>query len=104
MSLSLLTDRTLALREHEDVVAVLLTGKCRFVLAKYNVTLKEYYCVCYMNCPWRPHTEEEAAYWIKLFEMIADKAYIRKRVLGIVYPVILILGITGICIYFDLLI
>ena len=56
---SMLTDRTISLREHKDVAKSVLTGKCRNILAKYNVTKKEYSCVCWVNCPWRSLTEEE---------------------------------------------
>ena len=68
---------------------------CRGVLAKYNVTLKEYYCVCWTNCRWRPPTPVEAEQIAKFHKAIIRNTKIRQIVLGIVYAVILITGVTG---------
>ena len=95
LSLSLLTDRTLLLRAHKDVSEVAFSTKCRGVLAKYNVTLKEYYCVCWANCRWRPPTPVEAEQIATFRKAIIRDTKIRQIVVGIVYAVILITGVTG---------
>ena len=91
----LLTDRTLSLREHADVSAVLLSGKCKPVLAKYNVTLTECYCVCYANCPWRPPTEFEEEMKKEFRRIVVQERFYRQLILGVAFPVIFLLGLTG---------
>ena len=95
ISSTLLTDRTLSLREHEDVAAVLLSGKCRFVLEKYNVTMKEVYCVCYARCPWRPRTEFEKAMVKEMTRKNIREVFLLQLSWGITYPLIFVLGLTG---------
>ena len=95
ISSMLLTDRTLALREHEDVAAVILSETCRNVLNKYNVTMTEVYCVCYANCPWRPLTDLEKEMRKEFIRSIIQDTFYRKLFLGVTYPLIFILGVTG---------
>ena len=99
LSLSLLTDRTLLLRAHKDVSEVAFTTKCKDVLAKYNVTRKEYYCVCWANCPWRPRTDIEAEFFAEFVRRLLRNRIIRQPVMGIIYLIILIIGFTGIYYY-----
>ena len=103
VSYDLLTDRTLWLREDENVSAVLLSGLCRVALAKYNVTVKEMECVCYAICPWRPLTELEKVilqYMKEFGKRIVAKRLVRKSIMGIAYSLIFVLGTTGIeCLY-----
>ena len=96
LSLSLLTDRTLMLRAHKGVAEVAITSKCKGVLAKYNVTRKEYRCVCWAYCPWRPLTDIEEEYFAEYSRKIVRKRIIRHTVMGIIYSFILIFGLTGI--------
>ena len=91
----LLTDRTLSLREHEDVAAVIMTGKCRVVVRKYNATRQEFLCICYANCPWRPPTEFEQEMKTKLNRIVLQWAYYRTIITGTAYCSVFILGVTG---------
>ena len=95
MSFSLLTDRTLFLRELEDMSAVVQTSKCIEVLAKYNATRIEVLCVCSMICPWRPSTDEEMKLYDAWEKNLMPKARLRQIFLGISYPLIFIIGVTG---------
>ena len=64
-------------------------------LEKYNVTMTEYYCVCYANCRWRPLTKFEKEMEKEISRRNAFVGYLRKGILGVTYPVIFVLGVTG---------
>ena len=96
ISLDLLTDRTLSLRQDADVFGVLYKSECEDVLySKYNVTRQEFDCVCYSYCPWRSLVEDEAALYRVFLNQIKRKRQIRQTILGTAYSIIFILGVTG---------
>ena len=95
VSLSLLTDRTLALREQEGISNTLSSGKCHSLLEKYNATQTEVYCVCWANCPWRPPTEFEKEMKKEFIRVMNQTTFYRKLILGLAFSVIFILGVTG---------
>ena len=96
VSLDLLTDRTLSLREDADVFGVLYKSECEDVIYnKYNVTRKEYFCVCYSYCPWRSLIEDEAVLYQVYIDNMNREIQIRQTILGTAYSIIFILGVTG---------
>ena len=95
ISLSLLTDRTLALRELEDIKPLVNSDKCIPQLRKYNATLKEARCVCYANCPWRSLTDIEEQILEEFIRKIDRNRFFRHTIVGTAYILIFILGLTG---------
>ena len=95
ISLSLLTDRTLALRELEDIKPLVNSDKCIPQLRKYNATLKEANCVCVANCPWRSRTDIEEQILEEFIRKIERKRIFRHTIVGTAYTIIFILGLTG---------
>ena len=59
---------------------------------RYNTTMTECYCVCWANCPPRPHASAEKAICKRHIILIRR---IRQTTLGTAYSVIFVLGITG---------
>ena len=94
ISLSLLTDRTLALRELEDIKPLVNSGKCMLRLRKYNATLKEARCVWFANCPWRSLTEIEEQILEEKYRRILHNRILRQTILGTAYILTFILGLT----------
>ena len=95
ISLSLLTDRTLALRELEDIKPLVNSNKCKLQLRKYNATLLESVCVCFANCPWRSRTDVEEQILEEFIRKIVRKRIFRLSIVGTAYTIIFILGLTG---------
>ena len=95
VSLDLLTDRTLALRELEDIKPPVHSDKCRLRMRKYNATLKEARCVCYAKCPWRSLTDIEEQILEERYRRILRGTIHRHSIVATAYTIIFILGLTG---------
>ena len=100
LSSILLTDRTLSLRAHKEVSETVLTSKCQKTLDKYNVTRKEYVCICWVNCPWRPLTEEEIELEKEFGRIVNWNLFLRQIYIGTFYSLIFVFGVTGMSLMF----
>ena len=95
VSLDLLTDRTLALRELEDIKPLVNSDKCRLRMRKYNATLKQTTCVCFANCPWRSLTDIEEKMVEEQIRITLRNRILRRSIVATAYSLIFILGLTG---------
>ena len=57
--------------------------------------MTEVYCVCYANCRWRSLTAFEKVMREEVIRRTVQKSFYRRTILGVAFPIIFVLGVTG---------